>query len=358
MAEKGTEEKPVRVIPPLRPYALRVLVLLFVVGAVWTLWPLWAPLVLAAWFAHIARPLHTKLSGWMGKKSRGAAVATVILVVLGLTPFSVILLSLATDAADLVRRLTGSQDMRDAIGVFVNGETQGAASVGAFDAQAIAQLARQHGGSAFGTIRRIAGATTTAVIGVAVFVYGFYVFLAHGRAIHDWLCRYMPIRRRDLERFTDAFLETGRGIIVGFGLTALVQGTVAGIGYAIIGLPYALVLGLLTAVAGLVPAIGTGLVWVPLAAGLAMTGHYGQAVAVLAVGAVISLGDNFIRPALARYGRLQLPMFALFVAMLGGLAAFGAWGLVLGPLLLRLAAEGLEVLRERRDSSGAAPAAT
>jgi predicted PurR-regulated permease PerM len=334
----------------LKPLTLRWVVLGFAAGAFFTFWQLWTPLVLAAWFAHLARPLNVRLSRWMGKKERGAAVATVLLVILGLTPIALIVLSLAADARQMISRATESGGAMQALGVLIgnnDGENQ-LPSAGQLDANAAAALARKHGMSAFGTLSRIAGATTSAIIGLVVFVYGFYVFLVRGTAISNWIHDHAPMDRRYVSRFGAAFIETGRGLIVGFGLTASLQGLVATIGYLVIGLSHALVLGLLTAIAAFLPAIGTGLVWVPLAIALAARGSWGKAAAVLGIGMVISIADNFIRPALSRYGKLDLSVFVLFVAMLGGFAAFGAWGIVLGPLLVRLALEGLEILREER----------
>jgi predicted PurR-regulated permease PerM len=69
-------------------------------------------------------------------------------------------------------------------------------------------------------------------------------------------------------------------------------------------------------------------------------------VILLAVGAVVSVVDNFIRPLLSRYGELELPTFLLLIAMLGGVAAFGAFGLLLGPLMVRLSLEGWEILHD------------
>jgi predicted PurR-regulated permease PerM len=46
----------------------------------------------------------------------------------------------------------------------------------------------------------------------------------------------------------------------------------------------------------------------------------------------------------------------LFAAMLGGLSAFGAWGILAGPLFVRLAVEGLRIWRlERELGADAAP---
>jgi predicted PurR-regulated permease PerM len=352
----GKERRAVRVVSPFGWSALRWVALAMAVGALLTLWPLWAPLVLAAWFALIARPVHARLSRWMGKKERGAAVATVLLLIIFLAPISVVLASLATDAVDLVDKLSKTRGARDALGMLLNGGNASADNPANLDLSTATGIAQRHGATALGTVTKIAGATTTAIIGIVVFIYGFYVFLVHGRRTYEWIEENAPLERRDISRLADAFNETGRGLIVGIGLTAALQGAVAAVGFLVIGLSHALVLGLLTAFSALIPSIGTGLVWLPLAAGLAIGGDWQRAIAVIAIGLVISVADNFVRPALSRYGKLQLPMYALFVAMLGGFMAFGAWGLVLGPLMVRMAVEGLRLLRERRPPARSATA--
>jgi predicted PurR-regulated permease PerM len=169
----------------------------------------------------------------------------------------------------------------------------------------------------------------------------------------------MPIPSEAFARLTNAFRETGRGLIVAGGGTALVQGAVATVAYVAIGIPRALLLGPLTALCAIVPLVGTGLVWVPLAIELGATGQYWRAGVVVAVGAgVHSLIDNFIRPLFARYGRLTLPTFVVFVSMIGGVAVFGAAGALLGPLVVRLCAESLAIVFEMRRGAAQVPAET
>jgi predicted PurR-regulated permease PerM len=83
--------------------------------------------------------------------------------------------------------------------------------------------------------------------------------------------------------------------------------------------------------------------------GLAITDRWGHAVIMTAVGVlVIGFADNLLRPLLSRHGSVQLPTFVLLVAMFGGLATVGAWGLILGPLLVRLAVEAVSIERDKR----------
>ena len=66
-----------------------------------------------------------------------------------------------------------------------------------------------------------------------------------------------------------------------------------------------------------------------------------------AIGAFTSVVDNIVRPWLSRYGNLKLPGFVTFVAMLGGIVVFGGFGLLLGPLFVRLAVEALDIWRDK-----------
>jgi hypothetical protein len=114
----------------------------------------------------------------------------------------------------------------------------------------------------------------------------------------------------------------------------------------LLGIPAAALWGLVTVFASMVPFVGTAGVWVPGTVYLLMTGAWPQAV-VLAVwgAAVVSSVDNFLRPRLVA-GRVRLSGVAMFVAMLGGLQAFGVLGIILGPVVFATAAAIVDVLRD------------
>jgi predicted PurR-regulated permease PerM len=325
------------------------------VAAALTFVPLWAPLLLASWMAMVFRPVHSKLVHRVGGRAGAAAVVTILLVVGALAPIVVMGLSLFSSAATLIDQVQKSGGAREALQTLISSNAPSVAPAD-FDpkqfqlnASQILDFARRHGGGALSAAGTIFGAATNVAIALFVFVFGFYTFLVQSRRFHEWLLDHSPLERWQTLRVSRAYAETGRGLVIGVGLTALFQGAVATLGYVIIGVPQALVLGLLTTFAALIPSIGTGLVWVPLAAGLALAHHMGQAAALVALGVVISVADNFIRPWLSRFGRLDMDMFVLFIAMMGGIAMFGTWGLLLGPLFVRLAIEALRLGRERRD---------
>jgi predicted PurR-regulated permease PerM len=86
----------------------------------------------------------------------------------------------------------------------------------------------------------------------------------------------------------------------------------------------------------LLPAIGTGIVWVPVAIYLLVTGDVWQGAVLVACGVlIISAVDNLVRPILV--GReTRIPDFIVLVSTLGGIQMFGFHGIVVGPLLAAL----------------------
>lgn len=332
-----------------RRTALRWTVLGLGLGVALTVAQLWAPLVLAAWAAILVRPLHSWLARQVGGRSRAAGVVTVALVLAVLLPLVLTALSLAGSVTDLVARLQSTGDGREALNAFLSSDTT-QRGVEQGDAQQMIGLLQHHGVGAMNAVRTLFGAVTAVAVGLFVFVFGFYTFLVDGKRGYQWLVTHCPLEPAHVTRMAAAFEETGRGMLISLGLTSLLQGTLATVGYLIIGVPQAFVLGLLTSFGSFIPIIGTGLVWAPVAVGLLILHQPGAALAAAALGLVVSFLDNFIRPALSRYGQLALPTFVVFTAMLGGAVAFGPGGLLLGPMLVRLTIEGLRIWHEERAS--------
>lgn len=185
------------------------------------------------------------------------------------------------------------------------------------------------------------------MIGLVILIAGIYALLVDGKAWFEWVDEHAPISSVVLRRMAAAFTETGRGLAFGIAGAGLLQALVATAAYLVLGVPQALALGLLTLIVSIIPMFGTALVWVPVAVGLAVTGRLGAGVGLAVYGlVVIGTIDNFARPWLARRGKLQLPTYVVLVSMFGAVEVFGAWGVIFGPLLVRLAKEALEVRRE------------
>jgi predicted PurR-regulated permease PerM len=326
-------------------FAVALLVL-----AAQTLAPLWLPLAFALWTAALLDPVVGGIAVRLGnRRSIGAALATVLVLLL-IVPIVLALTSVGSSVVAFVRQLMGSPAMRSALEAMVSPDASGVASEGGVsdfllaNVARVPELARQHGATAWRAASGFAGAGAVVVLTVFVYFVALYAFLEDGRGMWRWAKERSALADATCERVGRAFLETGRGLIVGAGLTALTQSLLATVIYAVMGVPRFAVLGALTFVCAFVPAVGTAVVWGPVAVGLVLKGQVVKGVVLAVLGAVgiISI-DNVVRPLMQRWGgNLRLPAFVLL------LAAFGAKGLVLGPLAVCLAAEVLDIAREER----------
>lgn len=324
------------------------LLLGLVVAAALTVSPLWVSLVLAAWFTNLTRSLWGRLARLLGGRQRIAAALVVGSLLLLVLPLLLAGVSLGHDGVAFVRRIATSAENRNRLVQLVSDQPS-EGGLPSFDLQSVLNFARQYGSRAWGIMQSIAGKAATGLVGLFMFVFGAYTLLIDGKRFADWAESRSPIAPRHLRRLASAFFETGRGMLVGVGLTGLIQGLVATIAYFALRIPSALGLGILTATASLIPSVGTALIWVPVALGLGLSGRWGAAGILTAVGVlVIGTVDNLLRPVFSRYGQLNLPTFVLFLAIFGGIALYGAAGIILGPLLVRLGVEALEIVRSER----------
>ena len=148
--------------------------------------------------------------------------------------------------------------------------------------------------------------------------------------------RLIPLSDERKDHLAGHLSAVTRAVALGTLLTALVQGTLVGLGFAFTGLPSPVVLGVLAALAALVPIVASSLVWVPAALRLVAHGRAGAALFLAFWGLVVaSLVDNSARP-LVVAGRAEISTLPVLVGLIGGLATFGAIGIILGPVVVAL----------------------
>lgn len=345
--------------------AMRWTTLALAAAAAYVCWPLWPALVLAAWTAALVRPLLSRFEQRLSGRRHAAAVLTMLLFLVVVLPIALVLLGVAAGVQELVEAISKSPSAKSALESIVAGTAVTEWPVPSLPTSLAAaiDLLERHGAKGLAILKYLAGAASSGVIGLFIYLFGAYVFLVDGPRIWKWTQVHSPLLPGHLDRLRAAFQETGRGLLVGIGLTSATQGVVATLAYLALGIPRWWVLGAITGIASILPLVGSALVWGPVTIGLFLTGHTGKALILAAIGiGVIGTVDNFLRPVFARLGSLQMPMFLLFVSIFGGVAAFGAWGLILGPLVVRLLMEALDLRREAlatpTDSPTDSPTAT
>ena len=127
--------------------------------------------------------------------------------------------------------------------------------------------------------------------------------------------------------------NTVQSVMYGLLGTALAQGFVATIGFAIAGVPAALLLGVVTCLLSLIP-VGPPLIWGSAAIWLFYQGAVGWGIFMLLWGFfLISSVDNVVKPMLISRNS-NLPFILVLFGVMGGVLAFGFVGVFIGPTLL------------------------
>ncbi len=174
-------------------------------------------------------------------------------------------------------------------------------------------------------------------------LFSLFYFFRDGHAIVARLGRALPFDTATNEQI----LEDARNLIhasvtVGL-LIAAIQGLLGGVAFALVGIGSPAFWGTVMAFLSLLPVIGTWPVWIPAVVWLFLTGHTGRAMVLLALCAVLVVNvDNVLRPMLIS-GHARLSGLIVFVSVLGGVAAFGMLGVILGPIIFATATSVLDI---------------
>ena len=124
-------------------------------------------------------------------------------------------------------------------------------------------------------------------------------------------------------------------VIAGLAVAA-VQGLLGGIGFWIVGVRAPAVWGTAMAFTSLVPLVGASIVWAPVAVWFLVTGDVTRGLVLIGIGGgLVGMADNILRPLLLT-GRSSMNGLVTFVALLGGMSAFGLIGLVFGPVVVAI----------------------
>ena len=176
-----------------------------------------------------------------------------------------------------------------------------------------------------------------------VMLFAMFFLLRDGHTLARQIRDLLPLP----ESARDRLMTDTRDLIiasVGAGLmVAAAQGAIGAVAFWLLGIEAPVVWGVVMALCSLIPLVGAALVWAPTALWLLASGDIVRGVILVLVGVfAISLVDNILRP-LVLAGRTTASGLVVFLGLLGGAAAFGFIGLVLGPIVLVTAGSLLRV---------------
>lgn len=322
-----------------------VVLLLLAVGLVFTIiLPFGAGLVFAAVLAATLHPIHVRLTRKLHRKpSLSAAILTVGVLLLLLLPIAglgVVVVTQVVKGANFVIETVKSDGMTaliDALPDTVRGPTRQLITMLVPDPENLnEELKRRagvHGGQVAGFVSRTFAATGSAIVQATLSLIALFMFLVDGKALVAWLETNSPLMSGQLSELLHEFRRVSTAVLVSSVVTAGVQAAVAVVGYLITGLPQPIFFGIVTFFVAFIPAVGAGGTCLVAALLLLALGKTWGAVVLALWVAPVGLVDNLVKPLLVKRG-MHMHGGVVFFALLGGIAAFGAVGLLLGPLFV------------------------
>jgi predicted PurR-regulated permease PerM len=136
------------------------------------------------------------------------------------------------------------------------------------------------------------------------------------------------------ERFARLAVATTRSVARGVLGVALIQATLAGLGFLVVGIPGAGLWAIIALMLCIVQ-VGPALVLIPAVIYIFSTATTATAVLFAVWCAFVTLIDNVLKPMLLGRG-VDVPMFIVVVGAIGGLLTMGVIGLFVGAIVLVL----------------------
>ncbi len=172
----------------------------------------------------------------------------------------------------------------------------------------------------------------------------FYLF-RDGPRLKDYLVQLMPVPKEQLEKVVSKFQEMGSAVIVGNGMSGIIQGIFGGFGFFFFGLGSPFLWGTVITFMAFLPIVGATAVFVPAAVFIMLTGNTGLGLGFLIYNLCYSsIVEYLVKPRLIGKG-MQMNSLLVFIGILGGLKLFGILGIIYGPLIMTIFLTLAEIYR-------------
>ena len=322
--------------------------------------PFLAPLLGAAMLALVAYPFREKLERWVASPTANAAAVTVLVMVTVVVPVFLMAWLVTREATVAVPAISAWLTAHRDAGWQFGDHSLPAAAARLWNAASalfdrigldLAAVA-QEGVRQIGNQVTVMGASMVReffalAFALIILLFALFFFLRDGPQIVTKLLDLVPMEQDSKRVVLDSLNRTLVAMVRGTVITASAQGALTGVGLALFGVPFPILLGFVATFMAVVPFVGAALVWAPAAVYLFLTGETVMALGLIAWGLIaVGLIDNLLRPIVVGT-HAQLPATLLFLGVLGGFQVYGLIGGLISPLLIACVFAFARIYRER-----------
>lgn len=324
-AEKMVSDK------SLKKYFFFAIVALLIIISYFVIRPYIIALISAFVLAYLVHPLYSYLNGKM-RNSFSALICVVLVVLIVVVPFTLVIGEVANEAyhyladndSSLLGRISSSEILED----YVNVDAV---------ASRIVEIIS-------GLFASVAFKIPTFVIGLFITLFGMYYILINWEELSANLKEYLPFKNKD--KITREISRVTHAIVYGTFLIGLIEFFVAVLGFYFSGVSFYFLLSVLIFFSAFIPGVGPAMIWVPTAIYYFLIKDYYTFAGILATGIVLSFGVDTLWRNKILSDRAKINPIVMLVGIFGGIAVFGVFGFIIGPLVLvytiKLIEEGLK----------------
>ncbi len=317
--------------------------------------PFLVPLIWALALAVLAFPFYKYISKDVKKPNMAAALATAFVAIVIVAPIVLLSRQLATEIwqnAQIVGQQLESGEWHQPF-------TQNATFAGitewisqSVDLEApISQLTSMIPDVA----TRFLSGSLWIVFQFLVTFFALFFFFRDHEEILKGVRRLVPLTSDETDTIFKRIRDTLHATVFGEVFIAFLQGAMGAFAFWVTGIPAAIFWGFVMGLLGFLPAIGTWMVWLPAGIYLISQGSWAGGIFLIVWGTLMmTLLTTLIYPKLVG-NRLHLHTLLVFVAILGGIFAFGTVGLIVGPAVIAVTLSLIDVWKERIGDANVAP---
>lgn len=316
-------------------YFLFILLLLTIVLTVLIFSPFISVLILTIAFAVALNPIYL----WVKKRitrdiSWLASILTIFIFLICLcTPLFFVGRTVFYQAQDIYVNIVSSQDTSSWIG-HVNDRINEYLPSG-FDfnlQQKISDLLS----SLTNSLGSLFSTTLNSVLMFTLMIFALFYLFKNGEKWEKDFTKILPLSDKNSSQIIKDLKASINRIFKGQFTIAIAQGFLAWVGFTLFGVPHALIWAIVASIASFVPTIGTSMVSIPAILFLFFSGLQLNALGLLVWSVLlVSTIDNILNPYIMSKDT-DIPSLFMLFSILGGVALFGAIGIVIGPLAISL----------------------
>jgi len=324
---------------------LRYFLLLFVVVVLLLgrlLWPFLSTLIFSYLLTSIFQPIYAALHRRL--RSSLASLATCLLIVLIVfIPLVFFVVALSQEAlhiyewgkgAKIGMRIQSLQENPLFLRLLAIIQGLGVTFTPEYISEAAANITKAVGLFLYDQASTWAGNIMRFLANFAIMIITIFFLLIDQERLRNFLLRLSPLPGEQGKRLFRKFDETTGAVLIGNGISGLVQGVLGGVVFAIFHLGPPVLWGGIMGVLAFLPILGVGLVLVPASIVLALRGNPEGGLLVFVIYLLITVAIEYgLKPKMVGT-QTQMHTLLVLLSIMGGLSAFGLLGIVYGPLIM------------------------